>query len=225
MMKPEPSERLSERGAGPGPGPGCPGPGWRGMKRRKNSRTSSSSMPGTCGRAPVRRTACVVLILTTALPWSSTRRVKSGRSRVTSRVTSLCACACAARQKAASHRAAMALIVLMQSLLVFLRPTILDGIGNALHARRGCFSYDGHHVVRDLAGIDMDGAQAREPGARRLAARLQRLDEHRDRGEAVGVHHLTDRLRFAHAPRQFDDLVEAGQLRGQAPAGEARRRR
>src|SRR5437773_10894418 len=170
MMKPEPSERLSERGEGPGPG--CPGPGWRGMKRRKNSRTSSSSIPGTCGSAPVRRTACVVLMLTTALPWSSTRRVKSGRSR--------CACACAARQKAASHRAARALIVRMQSLLVFLRPPIFDGIGNALHARRGCFAHDGHHMVRDFAGIDVDGAEAREAGACRVAARLQRLDEYRD---------------------------------------------
>src|SRR6266850_2715798 len=200
MMKPEPSERLSERGAGagPGPGPGCPGPGWRGMKRRKNSRTSSSSMPGTCGRAPVRRTACVVLILTTALPWSSTRRVKSGRSRVTSRVTSLCACAWAARQKAASHRATRALIVLIYCLLEFLGTTVFDCIGDALHARRGCFSHDGDHVIGDLAGINMDRAQAREPGARRLAARLQRLDEHRDCGEAVGVHHLPDGLRFAH---------------------------
>src|SRR2546430_12625430 len=165
MMKPEPSERLSERGEGPGPG--CPGPGWRGMKRRKNSRTSSSSIPGTCGSAPVRRTACVVLMLTTALPWSSTRRVKSGRSR--------CAWACAAMQKAASHRAATALIVLMQSLLEFLRPSVFDGIGDALHARRRCFAHDGHHVIGDLAGINMDRAQAREDGTRRLAARLPRL--------------------------------------------------
>src|SRR5438093_3496269 len=185
MMKPEPSERLSERGEGPGPG--CPGPGWRGMKRRKNSRTSSSSIPGTCGSAPVRRTACVVLMLTTALPWSSTRRVKSGRSR--------CACACAARQNTASHRAATALIVLIYGLLEFLWTTVLDGIGDALHACRRCFAHDGHHVIGDLAGINMDRAQAREAGARRVAARLQRLDEHRDRGEAVGIHHLPDRPR------------------------------
>src|SRR5207237_7546229 len=117
-----------------------PGPGWRGMKRRKNSSTSSSSMPGTCGRAAVRRTACVVLMLTTALPWSSTRRVKSGRSR----------CACAARQNTASHRAATALIVLIYGLLEFLWTTIFNCVGDALHARRRCFAHDGHHVVRDL---------------------------------------------------------------------------
>src|SRR2546425_5267311 len=181
MMKPEPSERLSERGAGPGPGPGCPGPGCRGMKRRKNSRTSSSSIPGTCGSAPVRRTACVVLMFTTALPWSSTRRVKSGKSR----------CAWAATQNTASHRAARALIVLILSLLEFLGPqlwpAVLDSIGDALHARRGCFAHDGHHMIGDLAGIDMDRAEAREPGARRLAARLQRLGGPRDRGQGVGL--------------------------------------
>src|SRR5438874_1510456 len=88
-MNPEPSERLSERGPGPGPGtPGC----WRGMKRRKNSWISSSSMPGICGSALVRRTACVVLMLTTALPCSSTRRVKSG---------STCVCASTVIQLAA----------------------------------------------------------------------------------------------------------------------------
>ena len=96
MMKPEPSERLSGRGprsCGPWPG-GC-----RGMKRRKNSSTSSSSIPGTCGTAAERRTACVVLMLTTALPCSSTSRVKSG------------SCACTASDNAASHSAATAFIV------------------------------------------------------------------------------------------------------------------
>jgi hypothetical protein len=68
------------------------------MKRRKNSSTSSSSMPGTCGTAPcARRTACVVLMLTTALPCSSTSRVKSGSSR---------ACASTVALNAASHSAA-----------------------------------------------------------------------------------------------------------------------
>src|SRR5438552_90886 len=215
MMKPEPSERLSERGAGPGPGPGCPGPGWRGMKRRKNSSTSSSSIPGTCGSAPVRRTACVVLMFTTALPCSSTRRVKSGRSR----------CAWAARQKAASHSVASALMVLIYSLLEFLRPPIFDGICDALHARRGRLAHDGHHMVRHLACIDVDRAEARKAGARRLAARLQRFDEHRDGGEAIGIDHLADRVRFAHAARELNHLVEAGQLGREAPAGEPRDRK
>ena len=96
MMKPEPSERASGW-RGPWPGPGC----WRGMKRRKNSSTSSSSIPGTWGVAPLRRTAWVVLMLTTALPWSSTRRVKSGSSRT--------ACANALAQKTASQRLTHAL--------------------------------------------------------------------------------------------------------------------
>jgi len=38
-------------------------------------------MPGTCGSAALRRTACVVLMFTTAFPWSSTTLVKSGKSR------------------------------------------------------------------------------------------------------------------------------------------------
>src|SRR3954451_19315821 len=175
MTKPEPSERLSARGAGPCPCPGCPGPGWRGMKRRKNSSTSSSSMPGTCGSAVGRRTACVVLMLTTALPCSSTRRVKSG------------SCAWAASEKAASHSAAMALRVVM-FLSWFLGTPILHRIGDSLHACGRCFPHDGHHMVRDLAGIDMDRAQAGKPGALRLAVRRERLDEHRYGGEAVGKH-------------------------------------
>src|SRR2546425_3282074 len=89
-MNPEPSERLSERGPGPGPGtPGC----WRGIKRRKNSWISSSSMPGICGSALVRRTACVVLMLTTALPCSSTRRVKRSEEH-TSELQSLAYLVC-----------------------------------------------------------------------------------------------------------------------------------
>src|SRR5438094_8699494 len=169
MMKPEPRERLSERGPGPGPGPG---PGWRGMKRRKNSSTSSSSMPGTCGSEVGRRIACVVLMLTTALPCSSTRRVKSG------------SCACAARQNTTSHSAAMALRVVML-LSWFLGTPVLHRIGDALHAGRGCFAHDGHHMVRDLASLDVDRAEAGKPGARRLALRCERLDEDRDGGEPV----------------------------------------
>src|ERR1051325_9130200 len=172
MTKPEPSERLSERGAGL-PGAGCPGPGWRGMKRRKNSSTSSSSMPGTCGREVGRRTACVVLMLTTALPWSSTSRVKSG------------SCACAASENAASHSAAMPLRVVM-FLSWFLGSPILHRIGNALHAGGRCFAHDGHHVVRHFAGIDVDGAEARKPGPQRLALRSERIAEDRGGGRAGG---------------------------------------
>src|SRR3954469_15064013 len=197
MTNPEPSERLSDRGAGPCPCPGWPGPGWRGMKRRKNSRTSSSSIPGTCGSAALRRTAWVVLMLTTAFPWSSTTRVKSGRSR----------CAYAATQNAASHRAARALIVLISTLLVFLRPSIFDGVRNTLHAGRGRLADDRHHMVRDLARIDVDRAEAREPRARRISPALQGLDEDRYRREAIGVHHLADGLRF-HAPLELHHLLE-----------------
>src|SRR5438874_6455233 len=188
MTKPEPSERLSARGAGPWPGwPGWPGPGCRGMKRRKNSSTSSSSMPGTCGSAALRRTACVVLMLTTALPCSSTTRVKSGRSRW----------ATAAMLNAASHRAASTLIVLIGLSLFFLRPPIFDGIPYALHAGRRRFADDRDHVVRHLPRINMDRAQAGKAGARRLAAPGERLDEYRDGGEAIGVHDLSYRLRVA----------------------------
>src|ERR1700741_773662 len=182
MMKPEPSERLSERGLGPGAG--CPGPGWRGMKRRKNSSTSSSSMPGTCGSAVGRRPACVVLMLATALPCSSTRRVKSG------------GWACAASDNAASHSAATALRVVM-FLSWFLGTPILHRIGNALHACGRCFAHDGPHVVRGLAGIYMDRAEAGKPGARRLALRCERLDEDRDGGEAGGEEQLSPPPPFA----------------------------
>src|SRR5688572_15733559 len=179
MMKPEPSERLSGR-APPGPG-GC----WRGMKRRKNSSTSSSSMPGTCGAAPLRRTACVVLMLTTALPWSSTRRVKSGSSRT--------ACANAMVENRTSQAAVTALAAFMflfsrESLLLLLRPAVFHRVGDALHAGRRCLAHHGHHVVRDLARVDVDRAHAGEPGAHRVAASIERLDEHRYRREAVRVH-------------------------------------
>src|SRR5260221_13929166 len=126
------------------------------MRRRRIPSPFWSSMRGTCGRGRVvRRTACVVLMLTTALPCSSTRRVKSGSSR----------CACAERQKAASHRAARALIVLIYGLLKFLWTTILNCIGDALHARRGRLAHDGHHMVRHLARVDVDRAEARQAGA------------------------------------------------------------
>src|SRR5687768_14259011 len=160
MMKPEPSERASGRA----PGPGC----WRGMKRRKNSSTSSSSIPGTCGALPVRRGACVVLMFTTALPWSSTRRVKSGSSRT--------ACAAAATLNEASHKASSALTAFILCSLRLLRTAVLYGIGDALHARRRCFAHHGDHVIGHLPRVDMDGAHASKPGAHRVAAAFERLD-------------------------------------------------
>src|SRR5690349_13039177 len=213
MMNPEPSERLSERGPGPW-GPGC----WRGMKRRKNSWISSSSSPGTCGTAALRRTDCVVLMFTTALPCSSTMREKSGR---------ICcpACAIAAAQNAASHRAAKALSTRMcpspgGCFSLLMRP-VFDRVGDALHADRGRLAHHRDHVVRDLAGVDVDRAHAGEAGARRAA--LERLDEHRHRGDAVGIHHLADGLRLELA-LELHDLAEARQLGMQAPAGERRGR-
>src|SRR5574339_387988 len=213
-MNPEPSERDSERGPGPWPGPGC----WRGMKRRKNSSTSSSSMPGTCGTAPLRRTAWVVLMLTTALPCSSTSRVKSGSSRT--------ACAAAMEEKTTSQAAVSVFTAFIFCLSPGARSglAILDRVGDALHAHRRRLAYHGHHVVGNLARIDVDGAHARKPGARRLALRFQRLDEHRDRRHAVGIHHLAGRARLAEPALQLDDLLEAGQLLRQPPAGELRRR-
>src|SRR5688572_1184666 len=211
MMKPEPSERASGCWRGLG-WPGC----WRGMKRRKNSSTSSSSMPGTCGTAPLRRTACVVLMLTTALPWSSTRRVKSGSSRT---------CAVATAQKAASHRVATALTTfILISPKPLLRSAIFDCIGDALHARGWRLAHHGHHVIGDFAGIDMDCAHACKPRAHWIAAAFERFDEYRDRGQAVGIHHLAGGTRLADAALELDHLVEAGQLAREAPAGETRRR-
>src|SRR5690349_17871868 len=218
MMKPEPSERLSERGegvCGPWPGPG------RGMKRRKNSWISSSSRPGTCGSAWVRRTACVVLMLTTAAPCSSTSRVKSGRSRL---------CARAAAQNAASHRAATAFIVCMNPLLSPLAGRLLNGgpirhgFGYALHACRGRLAHDGDAMVGEFASIDVDRPEARHPGAAFLP-RLQRLDEDRHRGKPVRVHELAHRARLAHAALELHHLAEAGQLGIDAPAFQACRNR
>src|SRR5713226_4487369 len=210
MMKPEPSERLSGRGAGPG----C----WRGTKRRKNSSTSSSSIPGTWGSA-LRRTAWVVLMLTTAPPCSSTRRVKSGSSR---------ACAKAAAQNAASQSAArlcMTRIFSSPVTAASLRLAVLNGIRDALHARGRRLADHGHHVIGDFARIDVDRAHARETGAHHVAPALQRLDEHRYRGEAVRIHHLPYGLRLAHAALELDDLVESGQLGGEPPAREMGRGR
>src|ERR687896_1189215 len=178
MMKPEPSERASGRGLGPG----C----WRGMKRRKNSSISSSSRPGPWGTAPPpRRTACVVLMLTTALPCSSTRRVKSGSSRT--------ACAIAEAQKAASHRVTKAFTTFIFVSRKLLRPAILYRVGDALHARRRGLADHRHHVIGDLARIDMDGPHAGEAGAHRIAPAFERFDENRDRRQAVRVHHLARR--------------------------------
>src|ERR1700741_2332001 len=197
MMKPEPSERAS---GWRGPGPGC----WRGMKRRKNSSTSSSSIPGTWGVAPLRRTACVVLMLTTALPWSSTRRVKSGSSRT--------ACANALAQKTASQRLTHALTTFILDLpkpVYGLRLAILDRVGDALHASGRRLADHGHHVVGDFARINVDRAHAGKPGAHRIAASFERLDEHRHRSEAVRVDDPPPRAGFAQPALQLDDLVKA----------------
>src|SRR5262245_8821467 len=182
MMKPEPSERLSGR-----PGP-CPGPGWRGMKRRKNSWISSSSMPGTCGTAgvAVRRADCVVLMLTTAAPCSSTRRVKSGSSR-----TWASAGPEATNASRTNHRLGFIRVLSLLGALGF------DAVGDAPYARRGCFANHRHEVVRHFTCVDIERAEIRHPGAHELAALAQRLDEDRYRGQAVGVDHLPDDQRFA----------------------------
>src|SRR5688572_14487350 len=171
------------------------------MKRRKNSSTSSSSMPGTCGAAPGRRTACVVLMFTTALPWSSTRRVKSGSSRT--------ACAAASVETRTSQTAVAALaafIFCSPKALLFqcsLRLAVLDCVGDALHAARGRFTNYRNHVIRNLSSIDVDRAHAGQAGAHRLAAPFHRFDEHRDRGKAVGIDHLAGGARLPQAPLQF----------------------
>src|SRR6185436_14490723 len=195
-MKPEPSERLSERSRGDGPG--C----WRGMKRRKNSSTSSSSMPGTCGAAPLRRTACVVLMLTTALPCSSTRRVKSGSSRAcgSTRVLNTAS-------KKVTTGVTAALTAFIFDLPKLLR-TILHCVGDALHARRGRLTHHGHHVIGDFAGIHVDRAHACHPRAHRLDPAFDRLDEHRDRGQAVRVDHLRRRARIAQPALELHHLLE-----------------
>src|SRR6266446_10688994 len=215
-MNPEPSERLSERGPGTCPGPGTPGC-WRGMKRRKNSWISSSSMPGICGSAAVRRTACVVLILTTVLPCSSTRRVKSG---------STCVCARTVIQDAASHSVTSPLRTrIVAPCLSLVRTTKFDRVSDALHAHRWRLPNHGHHVIRDLASIDVDRAHAREPGAHRIASARERLDEHRHRRETVRIHQLPDRPRLAEPALELAHLVKAGKLAAELPAGAARRRR
>src|SRR3954470_14418234 len=186
------------------------------MKRRKNSWISSSSMPGTCGSV-LRRTACVVLMFTTAFPCSSTRRVKSGRTWVWARATA---------QNAASQRPATALTTRIASLLKMcslLRTVVFDRIGDALHARGGRLAHYGDHVVCHLASIDVDRSHARESGSG--AAPVEGLDEHGNGRETVRVHHLAHRLGFAHATLELHDLLEARQLGAQAPASQARGRR
>src|SRR6185503_18434101 len=156
------------------------------------------SMPGTCGSAPLRRTAWVVLMLTTALPWSSTRRVKSGS----------CACAAATVPKAISHRAAKPLIVCIIcwfSRIVLLRTAELYRVGDALHAHRRRLADHGNHVIRDFASIDIYGADAGQPGAHRLAPAFQRLDEYRHSGEPVGIDHLPHRPRLAEPALELGD--------------------
>src|SRR4051812_42965468 len=217
-MNPEPSERLSGR-PGPRSGP-CPG-GWRGTKRRKNSITSSSSIPGTCGKA-LRRAAWVVLMLTTELPCSSTNRVKSGSSRAWAKTL---------RQKAASQRPARDLtarigespISWLRCVPALLRTAELDGIGNALHARRRRFPDHGNHVLRHFLGIDMDGAHARQPRPHRVAAPFQRLDEHGHRRQAVRVNDLADRACLAQAALELGDFAEARQFARQPPPAQAGR--
>src|SRR5262245_60040038 len=189
------------------------------MKRRKNSSTSSSSIPGTWGAAPLRRTACVVLMLTTALPCSSTRRVKSGSSRT--------AWADARVEKRTSQAAVAVLTAFILSLSQKARSglAILDCVGDALHARRRRFADYGHHVIGDLSCIDMDGAHAGKARPHRVAASLERLDENRYRRQTVRINHLPRRARLADPALELDHLVEARQLARQSPAGEPGRRR
>src|SRR3954470_24990458 len=155
------------------------------MKRRKNSWISSSSMPGTCGSA-LRRTACVVLMFTTAFPCSSTRRVKSGRTWVWASATA---------QNAVSQRPATALTTRIASLLKLcslLRAAVFHRIRDALHARRGRLAHHGDPVLRHLASIDVHRAHAGEAGAG--AAPVERLEEHGNGRETVRVRPLPHRL-------------------------------
>ena len=86
------------------------------------------------------------------------------------------------------------------------------------------FAHHGDHVIGHLA-YRYGSRPCCEPSAHRVAAPFERLDEHRNRGQAVGIHHLAaERARIAQAPLQLDHLLEAGQLGGKAPAGELRRR-
>src|SRR6185436_14530772 len=195
MMKPEPSDRLSGRGPCCGP---CCGPGWRGMKRRKNSCTSSSSTPGICGTAATRRAACVVLIFTTAAPWSSTSLTKSGRSR--------CASAAPANSSASSATCALSQFILVPPLLWL---SEFDPGGNALHTGGGRLAHHRHDVVRHLPRVDLESAEARRAGLHGRAASRQRFYEHRHRGNAVGIHHLAGWPRLAQGARHLDDLAKA----------------
>ena len=106
-------------------------------------------------------------MLTTAVPCSSTRRVKSGSSR-----------ACARRGQAeqsqtterqgrfcCSHR-----FVSSSPDAYCGYGRILDRVGDALHARRRRLADHGNHVIRHFAGIDVDRALLARPvrtGSRR----------------------------------------------------------
>src|SRR6185503_19133710 len=79
-------------------------------------------------------------------------------------------------------------------------------------------------VVRHLARIDIDGAHARKTRPDGIAPPFERLDEDRYRGEAVGEHYLPDRAGLAQAALELGDLVEAGKLAREPPAGETRGR-
>src|SRR5512135_2194949 len=165
MMKPEPRERVSERG------PGSTG-GRRGMKRRKNSRSSSSSTPGICGSA-LRWTACLVLMFTTAGPWCSTSCVKSGSSR---------ACAPTWPPATSNNSATTPFTPLMQYLPSptgwigrrlycaepLVRLAVVYGVRDALDTGGGCLTNHCYEVVGHLASIDIRRAQVREAESDRL---------------------------------------------------------
>src|SRR6185436_5230032 len=156
-------------------------------------------------------TACVVLMFTTAAPWSSTSLTKSGNSRP-------CARAAPLKTKASASSASRFLTHFMCDPLLLGRLPELNRGGDALHADRGRLADDRHDVVRHFARIDLERAEAGWPGPHGFGPPGHRFDEHRYRRQAVRIHHLTDRPRLAQPARDLDDLAETRQLRAQRPA-------
>src|SRR3954468_7113070 len=197
-------------------------------KRRKNSDIPPSSIPGgSAPRGPLLVARVVVRMLTTAGPTLSTRSVKSGRLAAEAanavggstanmppppRPRGICA-----PRKSSYRRKPRD-----SGVGELLRSLVFYGRGKLLQRGLGHFAEQGNPEI----AAPLHQHVRRAAAARAFLARvvLNRLDEHRDRGEPVREHSLIDRngrlarLARRHRTTQFADLAKTRHRGPELPA-------